>query len=218
MPEIFSIYTRYNQLGLSGDTPDAISAAFAMSGDVTGDYYEFGLYAGASFYHAQQEAKHLGLDSMHFWGFDSFRGLPVVDAVESTSFITGSYACPRELVERLHNQFGVDWSRVHLIEGWFESVLTMELAAEMKMGPAKIVLVDCDIYQSAAPVLKFIAPMLQEGTIVLFDDWNCFGTERNAGERRAFREFLLGHPEWTAEEVGKIGTYGIMFAMKGRKL
>jgi O-methyltransferase len=213
MPEIFKTYTRYDQLGLSGDLPNAINAAFSMSGDLTGDYYEFGLYAGTTFYHAQQEAKRLGLNDIHFWGFDSFRGLPSLDEVESKSFIAGSYACSREVVERLHNQFGVDWSHVHLIEGWYEDVLTKELAALMKMGPAKIVLVDCDVYRSTVPVLEFISPLLQKGTIILFDDWNCFG-DRDLGERRAFREFLLVHQEWTAEEVGKIGTMGVMFIMR----
>jgi O-methyltransferase len=213
MPEIFKNYTRYNQLGLSGETPEAITRALIATQRLPGDYYEFGLYAGTTFHHAQQEAKRLGMDAMHFWGFDSFSGLPHVDGLEGICFPVGSYACSRELVEKLHNQFGVDWSHVHLIEGWYKDVLTGTLAQEMKMSPAKAILIDCDLYCSAVSVLEFCVPLLQEETIVLFDDWYCWA-DPEMGERRALKEFLLAHPEWAAKETDKIGTYGIVFTME----
>lgn len=194
MPAIFDNYTRYDQLGLSDIHAPITKALESLK--VKGDYYEFGLYAGANFYHAQQEAKRLKLTEMNFWGFDSFEGLPPVSKDEATSFVSGSYSCGLDRVKRLHEQFGYDSQRVHFIKGWFDESLTDTLAVEQGMKSAAIVLVDCDLYQSTVPVLMFIAPLLQTGTIILFDDWGCFADDR--GEKRAFREFLFVHPEWKA--------------------
>lgn len=190
MPEIFQYYTRYDQLGLS-DIHEPITKALEFA--PVGDYYEFGLYAGSNFYWAQQESKRMGLD-MNFWGFDSFEGLPTVQPDEVDSFVSGSYAASLELVEGLHKQFGYDEEKVHFIKGWFNESLTPTLAEERGMKPAAVVLVDCDLYQSTVPVLNFIRPLLQRGTIILFDDWGSFPDNR--GERRAFNEFLQRNPEW----------------------
>ena len=43
---------------------------------------------------------------------------------------------------------------------------------------------------SACGVLEIVKPKLQQGTILMMDDWNCFGADNNQGERRALREFL----------------------------
>ena len=196
---VLPAYTKYNDLGLS-DLLFPITKALEVA--ARGDYYEFGLYAGCSFHHAQVEADRLGLPKeMNFWGFDSFQGIPQATNGEQTTFgAGGNYACDRATVERLHNQFGVDWSRVHLIEGWYDDTLTKTLTVEKGMKPASVVLVDCDLYQSTVPVLKFIEPLLQDRTIIIFDDWGSFGAEDGEvkGEKKAFREFLLQHPEWFA--------------------
>ena len=55
---------------------------------------------------------------------------------------------------------------------------------------AAVIYVDCDLYESTVPVLKFIKPFLQRGTIIVFDDWNCFHGDPDRGERRAFKEFM----------------------------
>jgi O-methyltransferase len=217
MPEIFSTYTRYEQLCLCSETPPALTKVLESTKDkIVGDYYEFGLYAGFTFYHAQQEAKRLNLDYMNFWGFDSFCGLPEVDELDAIGiagiFSTGAYACDEETVRKLLNQFVVDWGRTHLIAGWYDDTLTDVLAIEKGMKQASVILVDCDLYQSTVPVLKFIEPLVQSGTVILFDDWNCFG-DSDKGERRAFREFLEAHPKWNAEEFFSFGWHGQSFIM-----
>src|SRR5574341_163366 len=61
---------------LSPDTLPALRYCFqvlAKSGPV-GDYYEFGLYRGYTFWYAQQCAARFGLKTMRFFGFDSFKG------------------------------------------------------------------------------------------------------------------------------------------------
>jgi hypothetical protein len=44
------------------------------------------------------------------------------------------------------------------------------------------------------PVLNFIKPFLQPGTIIVFDDWNCFIGDPEKGERRAWAEFTAANP------------------------
>jgi len=204
-------------LGLSAHLFKAISNGLehAATESISGDYYEFGLYFGGSFQHAQREAKRLNLAGMRFWGFDSFQGLPEVTALElAVGFSAGAYACDRPTVERLLNQWDFDWSCAELIEGWYENSLTSTLASEKGMKPAAVITVDCDIYRSAAPVMRFMAPLIQPGTVIIFDDWYCF-RERD-GERKAFGEFISAHPEWSAEYLVSLDWCDQSFIMRKR--
>ena len=38
--------------------------------------------------------------------------------------------------------------------------------------------------------LEIVKPKLQQGTILMMDDWNCFRADNNQGERRVLREFF----------------------------
>jgi hypothetical protein len=183
-----------------------------------GDYYEFGLYNGFTFWFAQQSADLLGLHDMRFQGFDSFAGLPEPEGLDADArvFKRGDYACGQdELVERLH-RFGFDWSRAHLEAGFYDASLRGDLAAQSGMKPVALALIDCDLYQSTVPVLRFLEPLLQRGSILLFDDWNCFGGSPAHGQRRAFAEFLVAHPHWTASEWCRFGWHGVGFILHPR--
>lgn len=56
------------------ETPKAVVRALAMTKELPGHYYEFGLYKGYAFYKAVTHSPRI----MHF-GFDSFLGLPNTD-------------------------------------------------------------------------------------------------------------------------------------------
>src|SRR5688572_1942537 len=67
-----------------------------------GDYYEFGVFKGHTFLHAQLAARELGLDGMRFFGFDSFQGLPPargVDLTKEEHFYAGQFACSLDRVK-----------------------------------------------------------------------------------------------------------------------
>jgi hypothetical protein len=51
------------------------------------------------------------------------------------------------------NAKGAEWSRMHLIEGYFEYSLNDELKAELRERRIAIALIDCDLYESTAVVL-----------------------------------------------------------------
>jgi O-methyltransferase len=182
----------------------------------TGDYLEFGVFKGYSFWHAQQVASHLHLDGMRFYGFDSFAGLPPPEGVDRTyrgDFYEGQYTCSKAMVERNLNERGVDWSRTFLIEGFFAESLTPELRAQHRLERAAIVLIDCDLYESTRQVLEFLEPLLDRGTILIFDDWNAFDGDDRRGERRALGEFLARHHEMAIEPLFSYGHYGQVFSV-----
>lgn len=194
----------------------AIDAAleYVTAAGVPGDYFEFGVYRGYSFWYAEQSSRVFADSRMRFFGFDSFEGLPVVSGEDRKAgiFVSGDYRCTLEDVQGNLTEHGIDWERSHLIKGFFDQSLTPETRAEHSMSSAAVVMIDCDLYQSTVPVLEFIAGMIQDNTVFLFDDWRCFPRE-DQGEPRAFREFLASHSHWRAEPFMEFGTYGQAFIM-----
>ena len=178
-----------------------------------GDYYEFGIYRGYTFWTAQQLARQLNLRQMRFFGFDSFEGLPEPDKNEKDEFLKGEYSCSREYVEGNLDNHGVDWARTNLIEGYFSESLKPEIKTKLSMKPAAVILVNCDLYSSTNDVLGFVEDLLQDKTIIMFDDWNCFEASDDKGERRAFKEFLDSHPDWSVETFVSFGWHGQSFIL-----
>ena len=179
-----------------------------------GDYYEFGIFKGFSFWFAQNKANELGLRSVRFFGFDSFEGLPIVDGVDKTRrniFYRGQYSCSQKDVERNLNKYGVDWSRTFLINGFFTDSLNERIKKQYKMNRIAIALIDCDLYSSTAEVLNFIKDMLINKSILMFDDWNCFGKDKTRGQRKAFNEFLEKNSEFVAQPYFSYASYGQTF-------
>ncbi len=190
----------------------AKAADYGMSG--RGDYMEFGLFKGYAFWHAQVTAKRLGLADMRFFGFDSFAGMPDIAPEDETThgeFYKGQFCCTKESVSRNLEAKGVDWNRTVLTEGYFDQSLTPELKQRHGMKKIAVALIDCDLYTSTRDVLNFIADLLQEGTVLMFDDWNCFDRDDDRGQRRAVREFLAQRPGVTLEHFFDYGAYGKVF-------
>ena len=56
-------------------------------------------------------------------------------------------------------------------------------------------MIDCDLKESARLALEFIKPSIQEGTIILFDDYVYFKGSVIKGECGAFNDFRKKYPE-----------------------
>lgn len=168
---------------------------YARSNKLEGDYLEFGVYCGGTFIPAYHFSKAMGknLAKMKFYGFDSFEGLPDVkglDLKEFAHFAKGDYSNSIKSFVSILNKSKVDLRRIELVKGWYDKSLTPELKKKLPIKKAAIVWIDCDLYESTVPVLKFIKEYLQNGTIVVFDDWYCFRGNPLQGEQKAFAEFL----------------------------
>jgi len=181
-----------------------------------GDYLEFGVYQGDTIHLAYAFSEYMSksvqgwlraveraalMRRMRFFGFDSFEGLPEPVGIDAGPiFQKGDFAISLEEVQQLLRQRGTDLNRVHLVPGFYDEVLTPSLRQTLDLQAAAIVHVDCDLYKSTKTVLDFITPVLQDGTIIIFDDWFHYRGHPHRGEQKAFGEWREQHPEWLVGE------------------
>lgn len=170
---------------------------------VLGDYLEFGVCHGTSMLCMHRALADAGVDTVRLFGFDSFEGLPEVASTDDEgAWPAGSFDSDLEYTTELLTRGGMDWSRALLVQGWFRDTLNDALIRKHGIDKAGLIMVDSDIYSSAKEALDFCAPLIKDQSVVFFDDWNSAGlADRNLGEKKAFDEFLGGHPEFTAEPL-----------------
>lgn len=180
---------------------------------IEGDYLEFGVANGNSFVIAYHTAQEFNLNSMKFYAFDSFQGLPEIRGIDAEvkHFKEGMFAVEEKLFFRRLKRDKVDLNKVHTIPGWFNETLTNDTRMKLLIKKASLIMVDCDLYESTNTVLDFIVEYLQDGTIIAFDDWFCFRGNPNRGEQRAFREWLERNPSISVSEFHKYGSEGNSF-------
>lgn len=220
------IYYRYFH-GFSSATPE-LGAGLEQIFDVAaelgvlrdGDYCEFGLFKGYSFWKAQQEARKHGLPC-RFFGFDSFAGLPEIGDVDQTAhneFRPGQYSCSQQqVVDNLNAAGGIDWDRTVLIPGFFDRSLTPQVIEEHEIRKVGVALIDCDLYSSTVDVLNFLRGLIGDKTILIMDDWNCFDAADDKGQRRAMREFLATEPHLTLEPLVSYGLWSESFIVRSKQ-
>lgn len=180
----------------------ALQAATLEAFDIApkaGGYFEFGLFRGFNLCFAELCSR--GRD-YHLYGFDSFQGMP---ANSSGQWLQGEFCASLEEVQRYLQAAAADMSRITLIKGWFKDVLPTLKVEDFR--PAGVVVIDSDLYESCVEVLRFMAPLLRAGTVILFDDWQAYGGDPDAGEQRAWREFLADRPVKTHDFID-FGKYG----------
>ncbi len=193
---------------------------------VPGDIVEFGVFGGVSL---ALLAKAASFDAKgmerRIAGFDSFEGLPV--SVEAHArWRAGGCATmhawhpllePGErvtpaAVETLFARCALPTPLLHV--GPFDQTLPGTIPAEHpRIALAHI---DCDLYESTHAVLEGIAGALQDGAVLLFDDWYHYKGHPHRGEARAFEEFLGAHGEWCAVSFGPYGTFSHAFILSKR--
>jgi len=193
---------------------------------IPGDIVEFGVFAGMSL---AVLAKGHSFDpkgmTRRIVGFDSFDGLPR-STEDHARWDEG--ACrtnhawhpllaegARVTPQATRDLFDAcDLAAPHLHAGRFDETAPPLFPA--MYNAVALVHVDCDLYESTKTALDSIAPALQDGTVVLFDDWFHYRGNPSKGEARAFREFLDGHPEWTAVHYRSYATFCNAFILSRR--
>jgi O-methyltransferase len=185
---------------------------------VEGCYLEFGCAGGGSLVDAFNAAgRHRRLNSMPFFVFDSFEGLPEptgLDADESHRYNKGDFACNLDRYRKNVRSRGVDLARVTCIPGWYSETLNDELKQTLPIKKAAVVWIDCDLYESTVPVLEFITHFIQDGTVVIFDDWFSFKGRLDRGEARAFKEWLAKNRSIHATQYHAVGRTMMSFIMQ----
>jgi hypothetical protein len=194
---------------------------------VEGDIFEFGVYTGLSLalLTAAQQNNTVPELPRRIVGFDSFQGLGD-DLDRHPNWREGDCAV-------IHS-----WHPLCPIGAAVTPQVTRDLLAACKLPPpelvvgvydetlpdvigrrftqAAIVHIDCDLYEAARSVLWAIEGCLQDGTVVLFDDWFHYRADPNKGEARAFGEFLQAFPQWQAVPYRTYATFCNSFILHRR--
>lgn len=150
-----------------------IELSVQLSRAVPGHIIEFGTWKGYSTRVIRDELWRSKLwdrrqRRKRIYACDSFQGLP--ENYENLQ--AGTFATP---VPRLKG--------VRIVKGFFEDSLTPDLAAEVKR--VSLVHFDADLESATAHALKWVTPLLTDGSLLLFDEF--FGED--PAEYRALMEW-----------------------------
>ncbi len=152
-------------------------------------------------------------DRMRFFAFDSFEGLPELEGIDKDNrdFSKGQYAAGVDEVRRNLVRAGVPEDRVVFVSGWFDETCTPATIEKHNIRKAAVIWVDCDLYHSAKSVLNFVTPLVQDGTVIVFDDWYSFRGNPRRGEQRAFSEWRETLNGYTFAEYQKEGPWRVAY-------
>ena len=178
---------------------------------VKGSYFEFGVYEGASLYaavkiHRKLKSKH----ERNFYGFDSFdEGFKYFDERDHHPFFEeGDF---KSSYKRTLNRFK-KINNVKLIKGYFEEVIAGKQPSEI-CGSERcaIVFIDCDLMSPALIALNFVRPILEEGSVIILDDYWAYKANSDLGTRGALKQSLQNNPAVKLAEYYRYGHGGISF-------
>jgi len=185
-----------------------------------GDYAEFGVFTGRSTvraYHYLRGAR--GNVATRMFAFDSFEGLPKLadaDAVRYSDFAEGEYACSEDDYVRTVTAHGVPRSWIHTVPGWFSATCNRETAARVGLGQIAVAHVDCDILSSTMDVLHLLGDVMEDGGIIVFDDYGSYRGHPQLGQRGALAQFERERPDLWITPVNVPGAGSASFSVHRR--
>jgi O-methyltransferase len=143
-----------------------LNEAHLKAGTAPVDYLEFGVYRGSSIRLWTDLNKH---PDSRFFGFDSFEGLP--EDWSSTN-PKGTFNTDGRMPE-------IDDARVNFVVGWFQNSLPRFLSS-FQAKHRLVVHIDCDLFSSALYCLATLNPLIEAGTIIVFDEFDAVLDEYRA--------------------------------------
>lgn len=159
---------------------------------IEGDILEFGTFTGFTARILATLMRERQVDSKLFL-FDSFEGLPeIVSDVDKYSYhvhedriwAQGVMQLKPGVEKKIFAKLSkvINPKNLKIIKGYYKDTL----AANLKGVKAKIIHIDCDLYESAKIVLDKLIEnnVLQDGTLVFFDDYNTNRANSDMGERK----------------------------------
>lgn len=218
-----------NRLKASGFTPwkplvpvdeftNCASNAIAVlrdQGHEFGDYLEFGVSRGTSLACMWRALSDAGLREVRMIGFDSFSGLHPDAAQEG--WAPGDFASSESATRRYLAGRGVPSKQFLLIKGWFRDTATARTRQAYNIRKASIVMVDCDAYTPSKEALWFIADLIVDQAVIIFDDWGSAVRHGIVGQREAFSEFQQAFPWFDAQPLPSYCESATVFLLTRRK-
>ena len=193
----------------------ALKKALYLTGleKLEGDYLEFGVFTGSSFVFSVKANRRLHLihdsSKTRFFGFDSFSGFGNVTTDDKHPFYQdGTFTVDaQKVIANIHRQ--TRGTEVTIVPGYFEDTLTKKSALEYGIKKARVVFIDCDLYEPSLLALEFVRPLLQKGMVLQMDDYYSYKGDPELGVQGAFAEFNRRHPEFVWRRVYDYGFGGI---------
>ena len=154
-------------------------ARYVREKNIPGDIVECGVFNGGSSAAMAQEAD---MENRSLWLYDSFEGMPEVKDIDGADAAKYVGQCVGEVDKvRLAMQLiGLQKEKFIIKKGWFNETFHTE-------GPSKIALlhIDSDWYESVMISLDRFYDLVEEGGVILLDDFGHW-----EGCRNAFYDFV----------------------------
>ena len=164
-----------------------------------GSYLEFGVFTGSSFNFAMKVNKKIdkifGKSDCDFVGFDSFDGFGEIKKDdENPRFKDNIFSVnEKKVLDNIHKC--AKGQKMRIVKGFYKNTIKNKTTIDFNIDKARVVMIDCDLKESAYLALEFIKPSIQEGTIILFDDFVFFKGNKSKGEYGAFDDFKKKYPQ-----------------------
>ncbi len=177
-----------------------------------GSYLEFGVFTGSTFNYAMKVNRRIeglgyGDSNCEFIGFDSFNGFGQVKEGDKHPYFIDSIFSVNEKKVLKNIKKIAKKQKYRIIKGFFQDTIQNKTTNDFNIDKARIVMIDCDLKESTRLALEFIKPAIQEGTIILFDDYVFFKGSEEKGECGAFNEFRNKYPNILFKRIFDYG-YG----------
>ena len=193
----------------------------AIIDGVDGDFAETGLNTGGTAVLMLKVLASYG-KSRRFFGFDSFKGLPLVsemDVVTPDQVMMGTLLTGKPRSRNQGNEHGSGWmrtsrgafdhnlrrnnlshlgDRIQIFEGWFNQTLPRAAQHRMSKGLSFLRL-DGDMFSSTWEGLLFLYPKLSIGGYIYVDDYGSFEGCRKAVDLYR-RDYNVKEPMWPIHE------------------
>jgi O-methyltransferase len=85
---------------------------------------------------------------------------------------------------------------------------------DFRINKLAVALIDCDLGTSGTIALEFLRPGLQNGTVIILDDYFAYRGSRKLGVAGAFEKFQRDHPELVFRRLFDYGHGGQGFVLE----
>lgn len=145
-----------------------------------------------------------------FWGFDSFElGFKYSDERDRHPFFReGELASSYEKTRRRLERHFKERAKCTLIKGYFEDRIGGKTARNLGIEKNSVALIDCDLGTPDLDTLNFMVPALQNGTVLIVDDYFAYRGSKSRGTAGAFRQFRDEHPKFVFRRLFDYGHGG----------
>lgn len=188
------------------------------TGEFRGDILEFGTFRGYTA-HIMAHLMRGGNFRGHLWLYDSFEGLPALSSSNDSEcylnkkgdWISGGMSVPQGFERYISESLSkiIPNSAFTIVKGYFEDSMEKSLTNEK----AALVHLDCDLYSSSKYVLEKLLEndVLQDGTLLYCDDYNCNRSNLRMGQRGALSAVFTDSCRFTYSEFFSYGWFGKAF-------